>query len=542
MDVDDNASRNDMEMEIDGHETVGDVAVADVMAMAMANNVANAASGEADYGDTNGVGSGPSHFQDQEQQQQQQQQQQQHLMPTLTNGVSVGVQSDKVTNLGPETAVLNIVGKNLTQATWNPKHPTLLAAGGKALCQIWALDQQSYANSQSGIAAATEASGTATPTATTNGATTSHNNLAVSPSDTTELEIDGAASVTAMAWSPSGDHIAYSSFPSSNTLVQRSITTVWSKEGFVEEQLPSGTEPVVGLAWSPTGRYLAAISGKSLVVLDKKMSEVLPACETKGSLLDVVWLDQGPQLAVCGESIIAITGIAENRITDPLELSQSEVNHDWTQMQYDTHTSTIAVASEESGYLALVEGAGPLRPMAGSDAISSTARRLLATSSVDGTVKLWNGRAGLQHVHTFNLGAPALSLCFTPDGRHVAAASCSKILFWSAQEGCLPKAIWESPHIHQHARHLEGTNYTNGTNGVENGDVDMEDDLSVPSLTWDSNGHKLALACKDKRSTSFTPVKPSEANVYLGNHKDVPEAIFERWGVGRKEGRRAADM
>ena len=470
-------------MEIDGVHENGKV-------RSIGEGRANAG-GEADYGDTNGVGSGASHLQGQEQ----------HLIPTLTNGVSVGVQSDKVTDLGPETAVLNLAGSSLTQAAWNPKHPTLLAAGGRALCHIWSLASASATTPLSSPATAPQ---------------NSHTSSDLSPTNTRELEVDHDASVTALAWSPSGEEIAYSTFPDEITSLKRSTTAIWNKDGIMEDQLPGGTEPVVSLAWSPNARYLAAISGNTLLVFDKKLGTLLPPCETKHSLLDIAWLDSG-QLAVCGNSIVATAGILDNKVTDFIEHHKSELAHDWSQMRYDSHTSTIAVASEDSGYLALLEASGQLhkekahdstltgltyRPMVNSDAISSMARRLLATSSIDGTVKLWNGRAGLQHIHTFSLGAAALSLCFTPDGRHVAAASCCKMLFWSAQEGGLPKAMWDISHVDWHTKtSSDGPHHTNGYNGRvdANGDGNMDEEGdSAPSLTWDSNGHKLALACKDK--------------------------------------------
>ena len=509
-------------MEIDGQESTEDGAAA---APDPTNN--NAASGEADYSDTNGVVGGASHLQlaQVQVQVQDQEQQPEELMPTLTNGTSRGVQSEnfKVTDLGPETAVLNLAGNSLTQAAWNPKHPTLLAAGGRALCQIWSLQSATATrsapnlnNSNSLLATSSSSPSSPSPSATelTTDHTTSHTLLSVSPDDTTELEIDASASVTAIAWSPAGDAIAYSTFPDDSTPLKRSFITLCSKEGIVSDELPSSPEPVMSLAWNPTGRYLAALAGKTILVYDRKKGMVLPPYETKNCLLDVAWLSQD-QLAVCGESIIATAVVFENRVSDLEEYPQAELEHDWSQLRYDSHTATIAVASEESGHLALIEVSSTFhatraheatltglayRPMVGSDAISSAAARLLATSSVDGTVKLWNARAGLQHIHTFNLGAAALSLCFTPDGRHVAAASSTKILFWSAQEGGMPKAVWDSTHIDGPAK-FTGNGHTNGANGMDNGDVDMEDqdqDEQAPSMTWDSNGHKLALACKDK--------------------------------------------
>ena len=494
-------------MDIDGQESVvGDGAPVAAADSRTSNNTNAAAGGEADYSDTNGVVGGASHLQSQVQEQQQQ------LMPTLTNGVSRGVQSEnfKVTDLGPETAVLNLAGNSLTQAAWNPKHPTLLAAGGRALCHIWALQP---ANARSAPNPNSNPSGPATDATNSTTDSTSHSLLSVSPEDTTELEIDATASVTAIAWSPAGDAIAYSTFPDDSSPLKRSFITLCSKEGIVSDQLPSSPEPVMGLAWNPSGRYLAAVAGKTIIVYDRKKGMVLPPYETKNSLLDVAWLPED-HLAVCGESIMATAGVFENRVADLFIYPQTELNHDWSQLRYDLHTSTIAVASEESGHLALIEASGPFhairahettltglayRPMVGSDAISSAAPRLLATSSVDGTVKLWNARAGLQHVHTFNLGAAALSLCFTPDGRHVAAANSTKILFWSAQEGGMPKAVWDSAQIDGPTEHSGNGIHVNGTNGVENGDVNMEDqDEQAPSMTWDSNGHKLALACKDK--------------------------------------------
>ena len=517
-------STNENEMEIDGQESAADRPVAD--SRASINAAADAppgpaagaaASGELNYSDTNGV-------QDRDQEQQ--------LIPTtLTNGVSVGVQSEKgqPADLGPETAVLkNLLGKTLTQVSWNPQHPTLLAAGGRALCQIWSTQSAASSGALRSAGQATQpppllllppppppensAQATAQPQATPETHPTSHTSLTIPPDDTTDLEIDPGSSVTALAWDPTGDSIAYSTFPDDTTDLKRSTTAICSNEGAFGDQLPSGFEPVVSLAWSPNGRYLAALSGKTVTMYDKERGMVLPPYEMKHDLLDVSWLPDD-NFAMCGMSILATSGIFEDKIIEPHIYTQPELRRDWSQIRFDSYTSTLAVASEDSGHIALIEASNEFhaarahettltdlayRPMAGSDAISSSSARMLATSSYDGTIKLWNARAGLEHIHTFHLGAAALALCFTPDGRHVVGASESKMLFWSAQENGMPKAVWNSEHV-GHSINGTHTNGTNGTNGLGNGDVNMEDeDEENPTLTWDSNGHKLAFACKDK--------------------------------------------
>jgi WD40 repeat protein len=461
--------------------------------------VADGVGGDVDYTgsnhDTNGLESGVSHLQVQEQQ----------LIPTLTNGVSVGVQSDRVAELAPETAVLSLAGKNVNHACWNPSLHTLLATGGKALGRIWTVPRK---DSRSG----------SDPPATNSASATSSSlrSIAVVPDNVVDLNVDTSSTVISLAWSPDGEKIAYSTISDDPHSQKRNSVSVWTRHGSKLDDFANGSEPVTNLTWSWNGRYLAGLSGKSVVAFDIKTGSLIQHLETQSVLLDIIWLYSN-QLVICGEGLIQCIQLFENKMTPQGDLSEMAASHDWTRLKFSPDGNVVAFISDSSCQLAISGLSTHLQqitahnstitdlafqPVTGDRREATDRPVLLATCSMDGTVKLWNIKPGINLLRTLEIGgsSPVLSLAFTPDGHCLSAATWDRILFWDIREGGLPRAKWESRRVDWHSALLNGNSHVNGVNGFEH-DVHMEDDDDQPPiLGWETSGQKLVFAHKDKVS------------------------------------------
>ncbi|MCJ1381565.1 hypothetical protein MMC17_004676 [Xylographa soralifera] len=399
--------------------------------------------------------------------------------PTLTNGRSVGVQSDKVAELGPGTTVLRVPETNVTHAAWNPRDPRLLATGGAALCRLWTL---AYA-----------------PAA---------------PTQYTPIDLFDATQdcfVTSMAWSPDGEYLAVARYASSP--VSRGMIITCTKDGAILDELPGGTDMVLNLAWNASGSLILGVThsddvDSTLVVWDVQTGSSMQPFHLQTAVLDAAWTEDR-KFVVCGNGLIAESHIEDHSV-DALQSSRFGVDSscEWSKIRYDNVTHGMAIAAEASGDLAIVESSGTMRvkrahdaeitglvyqPLSNPATFPESLPRLLATASTDGTIKIWDARRPFDLVQSFGLGSasPALAMSFTPDGYLVAAASWDKVLFWKAEGGGMPTATW---------RGKDGewqTGFDHHMNGV-NGDDEDEMRMDTHSLSWDAHGKKLAYGLKDQ--------------------------------------------
>ena len=408
--------------------------------------------------------------------------------PTLTNGCSVGVQSDKVTELGPGpgTTVLRVPAKNVTHATWNPRDPAVLATGGQTLCRIWSLAYPPL------------------PAETEGGASPMKQYIPVDLLDHSDISY-----VTSLAWSPDGEFLAVAKY--TPTPGPGGTISIRTKAGAFVDELPGGQDMVLNLSWNPSGSLIVGVThsvdaDSALVVFDSKSGQPMQPFQLKFAVLDATWTDDH-SLVVCGADVVAGSHIGSQSI-DPLHSlwTSDNAHYEWSKVRYDSITRTIAVAAEQSGDLAIVDNSGNFhthkahdaeitaliyQPLVHSSAYTDTSPRLLATSSTDGTIKIWDATKPFTLIQSLSLGAssPALAMSFTPDGYLVAAASWNKVLFWHAEGGAVPKAIWRG----------KDDEWQSGLEQQVNGDGE-ETDENVHSLSWDAEGGKVAYALSDQVS------------------------------------------
>lgn len=382
---------------------------------------------------------------------------------TLSNGQSVGVQSDKVVELGSESTTLTVPDKDVLHTAWNPQDPAILATGGLALCRIW----------------------------------TTVANVSVDILDATD-----DSWVTAMAWSPSGDVLAVAT--RSHTSDWTSMVSLWTKSGKSIAELPAALDMVLIFRWNPSGSHLLAItsSGRgtsALVIWDVQSSQALPPFQLPHVVTDATWSDDRKFL-ICGHGIIAESIIEGENITGFHSRADVEKDQCWTNLHFDPPTQTVAFAADESAMLGIIDPSGKLHTIIAHDAELTAlafqshgahmsyqihSPRLLVTSSLDGDIKIWDAEYPFTTIHSLSLGRslPAMAISFSHDGYFVAAANSNRILIWNAKEGGNPKANWSG----------EPGTWQAPTNGVDqDSGIGEEDDAPTHSLSWNSDGSKLA--------------------------------------------------
>lgn len=418
-----------------------------------------------------------------------QQQQQQHARSsietrtqtlTLTNGESVGVQSDKVRELGPETSLLCVPDKIVMHTAWNPQDPQILATGGDALCRIWTVSTKSI-QSPEGTCPERQQQQQFVDT--------------LDPSDT--------SLITAMAWSSDGEILAVAT--RSDTPGSTGGVSLWDKTGRSRDELMTVPDMILMFRWNPSGTHLLGITssgrGRSaLVVWDTRSSDAMCPLELQDIVTDAAWSDD-QKFTICGHNRIVQMSIETQSIVALHSRTEEEKYQSWTHIRFDAASNTTAIAAEESAVLGIIDARGNLKtttahdaeitalayqPISNPSSYTFTSPRLLATSSLDGNVRIWDANQPFTTVHVLSLGhsTPPMAISFTPDGYLVAAASWNRVLIWNAEIGGMPKASWKGE---------PGKWQSLGVNGVDqDSGIGEEDEGPTHSLSWDADGGKLA--------------------------------------------------
>lgn len=261
---------------------------------------------------------------------------------TLTNGNSVGVQSEKIAELGPETTILDLDvidqsqsangdragngngrgGQSVMHTTWHPKEPAVLATAGEALARIWTVSR--------------------------------------SGSPTTKPYVDLLAPgdrslVTAIAWSPEGDCLAVATRDLGSGWMGQ--VTIWTKDGVMRDALPAAHDMMLALRWNPPGTRLLGVasSGRSSSVLvwDPAHGQALQPVELEKTVVDAAWTGD-MQYTVCGEDTIINFIINPNHTTSIKRHYQDQGSRqNWSMIRWDSVSQITAVAAEESASLAV---------------------------------------------------------------------------------------------------------------------------------------------------------------------------------------------
>jgi WD40 repeat protein len=430
-------------------------------------------------------------------------------IPTLDTGRSLGVQclagkNDESELLLPESTVLHVADEaHVTDASWRPSDPTVLAASGHDFVGLWKIANQP---SPPG---------------------------AVLPPFQNVIDRRDDQMVSAMAWEPGGSMLAIAVFDNHTA---GAIRIYDGQEGVLIESLPAAQRLITNLRWQKVGSRLMGFSASaeesSLVLWDLSGSMQLPGAfsiTVPEQVHDISWASHGNTSIVCaaGDGVVYQCRAVPDLVIEQKWASSSSHQTSWNLVKCSwwSEETAIIVAACASPPMLWVPAKNIYARDIHNGAITSLDLRPtqmvhpdrtphcdFATCSVDGSVKIWrySDHAGTIEC-VFKLcmtdSAPVLGLAYTPDGHALAAASYNRVLLWKAEKRGPPVAKWEG------AEDSWGGSYLKRQRRVSQGETMSEDGAREDtghSLTWDADSRKLAFAlgnqvCPPSLSPSLIP-------------------------------------
>ncbi|KAL2009755.1 hypothetical protein VTN00DRAFT_5562 [Thermoascus crustaceus] len=390
---------------------------------------------------------------------------------TLTTGQSVGVQITpaKAADLSPDTAVLDVAGAgHVTRTLWRPHDSTVVAAAGDTFCSLWKLSSQ---RSTSAV----------------------QEKLVESRGDTT--------CVSTVAWDPTGQKLAVATYNDLSGSI-----TMYDVHGHAVDLLPEVPRMITGLHWGEKGSQMVVVASDSrvseLALWDNSIrpDEFPPPQVIDGSIYDLTWLGDN-QVYACGDGSVFQCDV-DSSIHLSKTFSSSRLSTAWTFIRCAKRANSpvVVTASSETasiwipthdmqlddahlGAITTIE----LRPQPQIPELKQNAPIILASSSMDGTVKIWHIDVESKQfdcLHRLSLGpsVPALTSSFSPDGYAIAAASENKLFIWNAERGGVPMATWT----------VSGTEPPKKEESLDESANGFSEPMPDRSLSWDSDGKKLA--------------------------------------------------
>jgi transducin (beta)-like 1 len=286
---------------------------------------------------------------------------------------------------------------------------------------------------------------------------------------------------------------------------------------------------IVSLKYNQDSKLLLSLSyGTMAVIKIFKLTDSGFVCKNtktmSAELYDAAWT-AGDKFVVCGISTLELYEVGEE-ITI---IKSVPTPHDWFRVQFDKICDIVACIDEERSALGIMKLGEDLKvevepfkedtitefefqPIQNKDSRSENTPRLLATSTSNGKVQLWNALLPFTRVFELSLGIQATcqTLSFSPDGFYLAAAGYDKLFVWKTEEGGEPKAVWEVTEPNDHWK----TDVT-----------DAADEDWTHTLSWDSDGKKIAFSLNNQ-----VYLNPRPSRQYMTDRLQV--AIIRMSSVG----------
>ncbi|RGP80366.1 hypothetical protein FLONG3_1515 [Fusarium longipes] len=408
-----------------------------------------------------------------------------------TDGPEQSTQVDKVEELAPETTFIRLVDDQgdsygqgttpspsspsgpdnapiLLQCEWNPRDPSILAAGGTdALARVWTVARAGHIEP-------------------------GQDHVSPQGHSLLDRDVPRDTTVTALSWTADGAAIAVAT----DSKNQASIN-VWSAEGAHLQSMEVSEPPIIKLSWNPNNTALLAISpdkGGALVTVHyppagNSLSYLLADHDIAATPLDAVWTGDAEFLLSGGDLMLCLQ-CTDTTIVQARKFETKE-DDSFTQVLFDAR-SRLAATSSDKGTLDLWDESGQRRSISAHQGAITTMQwqpipethqgandeRLIATGGDDCAILIWNARMPESKPKCFlTMDSPIMKLAFTPDGAFIAGATSSQVLIWKVGSHAVPRASWSRP-VHP-----------GWLSPKANADTDEEDEHC---LCWDADGQKLA--------------------------------------------------
>ncbi|KFY41461.1 hypothetical protein V495_04921 [Pseudogymnoascus sp. VKM F-4514 (FW-929)] len=393
----------------------------------------------------------------------------------VTSGPEKGTQIEKVAELSAETTYLTLAQTSSTNhpillhCEWNPRDPKRLAtAGMDTLARLWTVPSR-------------------TPSPQIDG-------HVPSPAFRDLVDEDEhRAAISAISWTSDGEALAVASDCDGTGKIN-----IWSKDGSRIVQFNSlGYPPVICLRWGASDRTLLALtstdnkgaSSWATVFTTPNQESATFDLGPNFQPLDAVWTGPSDFVVCNGESLSGFN-LSDEGIITRTKTYDIRKEAGPTSLAYDPHCNLLAAANDD-GVIDIFDSTATRVGMATHKGAVTSMKwqpipnssddqpeRLLASSSEDGSINIWNSRSDFKKpVETMTMDAAVLALAFTPDGAFVAATTNSHILIWSMADPSFPRARW--------VRGQEPGWQSPKTNGAA-----LEEYHHC--LVWDSDGKRLA--------------------------------------------------
>ncbi|KAI9792463.1 MAG: hypothetical protein M1816_002347 [Peltula sp. TS41687] len=407
-----------------------------------------------------------------------------------TTGPSVSTQMEPPIELAG--SVLHTETSHVLHCTWNPVDPNCLAtAGTNALTRIWKIVDP------------------------TEDAVTQSSSSSSSPSTLIKAEHvelmgeDRTWYPTEICWDPSGALLAVASY--NWETMDDGRLNLWTKKGYIRVVLRPSFKPVLIMRWNPVGDLLLGIctdgGTTEIKSWDPVTGDAVYTRDHPHPLEHATWFDND-EFFVAGNWSLDIF-----RIDDPEPMSRDfELRQDkvvwWRndlvtgRIASTTYDSTVVICGKDNQLLHTYRGhTGTIcsiewQPLKEGSSFNQGQPRRLATCSVDGTIRIWNGVEPYQCLRVYPFGKarlPVLDMAFSPDGSLIAGASETKVLIWDVNSPSrFPRASWElkettpraavvnDDHVHDHD-HDDGD--------IDNNDTKLVDGTTTATTTTTMNGN-----------------------------------------------------
>eukprot|EP01130_Rhizamoeba_saxonica_P015504 TRINITY_DN6972_c0_g1_i1.p1 TRINITY_DN6972_c0_g1~~TRINITY_DN6972_c0_g1_i1.p1 ORF type:complete len:474 (-),score=78.85 TRINITY_DN6972_c0_g1_i1:73-1494(-) len=331
---------------------------------------------------------------------------------TINN--SVKIPQENVTTLEGHTA-------EVFSCSWNSKTNLLASGSGDGTGIIWRVPEKTGAD------ATTEA------------------NMSSIILDHSNSEYDGAnKDVTIVDWSPNGEHLATGSYDG--------LVRVWDSQGRIKMRLAKHRQAIFSLKWNKSGTYLLSGSlDKTSIVWNAANGQIVQQFSFHDhGTLDVDWKEDNIFASCSGDRAIYVCEIGKTKPIQTWRGHENEVNS----ICWDTPGNLLASCSDDAtakiwkfGYEDYVLSFNHSRDIytvkwspSGPGTIHSEHKPILASGSVDATVKIWDVEEGVC-IHNFSKHNEAVySVDFSPNGEYLATGSFDSYLhIWSMTDGSLVK-------------------------------------------------------------------------------------------------------